>query len=530
VLILSFLLAEICAIATYALGPDELMVWSIARGDSLSEILRRNTFEVHPPLEPLIRAGLFFLTDNVFVLRGLYCGIGLVTILALSKAVPCRATHTGALTLMSLLVLYPTIAHTSILLRGYVFLLLFLALAVLLMSRICQRVTPLSTRHVVALNGLLVLAGLSHVSGFIAAPAVVTTVLVCGQPRSAARSVWYLGISLVILGVVAGSVYALQFADGTGAATWRALARSTLFRECAQFNAIDTVTTRIFHLFSFVPSGVLSMRGVFVSGGIGLAIYLISLRSALRSFRWVALFSFLCIVCAASTHLIGAYPLSSPRHMSFLVPAIFLPISHFVSGWVSRFNLAMVMAGAVAVTNSLYAWSGVQFARHPDFSMTRAKNEAISHKLAQIGEQTSAIFASRFAALYLLMKKDSLRTFYMDPFAERFSISHARVAVCVDAPLWQTKRASLEKCISDELTGTDGNEQQPVRLASIGFADNLLAEIRRVGTASGVVTADESTDGMLLFQMPLRAAREGLARISDGGYTDNHCTGPITGP
>jgi hypothetical protein len=128
------------------------------------------------------------------------------------------------------------------------------------------------------------------------------------------------------------------------------------------------------------------------------------------------------------------------------------------------------------------------------------------------------------------MKKDSLRTFYMDPFAERFSISHARVAVCVDAPLWQTKRASLEKCISDELTGTDGNEQQPVRLASIGFADNLLAEIRRVGTASGVVTADESTDGMLLFQMPLRAAREGLARISDGGYTDNHCTGPITGP
>ncbi len=527
-LIVSFLIVEMCAIATYALGPDELMVWSIARGDSLSELLRRNTFEVHPPLEPLIRAGLFFLSDNVVVLRSLYCGVGLLTILTLAKAVPRSGSPAGALTLMSLLVLSPTIAHTSILLRGYVFLLLFLAFAVLLMSRICQHERSLSTRNVVALNGFLILAGLSHVSGFIVAPAVVATALVYGKPRDSRRTLLHLTISLLALGGIGGSVYVVQFADGTGAAAWRALVGSSLFRECAQFNAIDTVVTRIFHLLSFMPASLFSMRGSIVSGAIGLVMYFISLRRAQRLCPWIALFSLLCVACAASAHGIGVYPLSSPRHMSFLVPAILLPISHFVAGYISRFNLRGVMVGCVATVQGVYAFSGAQFARHPDFSMTRATSEAISQKLFQLSERSSTIFTSRFGVLYLLMEKDSLRTFYMGPSAEHFSISHAKVDVCVDPSLWQTRQASLKECISEEVRRHKGNENELVWFTSIGFSDNLLAEIRRVGMAAGLVTLDESSEGILLFQMPLRAVGDVLVRIAEGGYSDNHCAGPIS--
>jgi hypothetical protein len=94
--------------------------------------------------------------------------------------------------------------------------------------------------------------------------------------------------------------------------------------------------------------------------------------------------------------------------------------------------------------------------------------------------------------------------------------------------LWQTRQASLKECISEEVRRHKGNENELVWFTSIGFSDNLLAEIRRVGMAAGLVTLDESSEGILLFQMPLRAVGEVLVRIAEGGYSDNHCAGPVS--
>ncbi len=62
-------------------------------------------------------------------------------------------------------------------------------------------------------------------------------------------------------------------------------------------------------------------------------------------------FSLLSLGSAASAHLVGVYPLSFPRHMSFLIPTIFIPSAHLIARYVERFNLSVPLVACVVGAN-----------------------------------------------------------------------------------------------------------------------------------------------------------------------------------
>ncbi len=159
--------------------------------------------------------------------------------------------------------------------------------------------------------------------------------------------------------------------------------------------------------------------------------------------------------------------------------------------------------------------------------MTQASNQTISRKIFELGTQPSIVLSSRFGLLYLLMERDKLRTFYMDPATRRFSLNKLTVLVCVDAFMWQTGSVSIERCIVDLARQHADQTDMLVWLASIGYTDNLLADIRRIAKQIDVVPSDHSSEGIVLFQMPLRAVKNVLFWISQRSATESHCTGPI---
>lgn len=519
-------ITKISGILRYSLGPDELMVWSISRARTLSEILYRNSFEVHPPLEPFIKSLLFTVTENVDYIRCIYAAFGITAAFLIARSIPETENRKGFTIVFLLLALSQTFTHISILIRGYVFLVFFLALAIYLMKRVCCAPVPLSIRDLLCITIALTFAGLSHVSGFIAGPPILVTSILLSRASSLRNKIIQVVCSLGWLAGVGATIYLYQFRQGTGASYWRELARGPLFKNCSNFYDTDVTLIRVLDIFSPLPSSLQSPLILILSGIAGLTLYLVGLRYSYKNAKWLSLYSLGTIFLATISHVLGLYPLSSPRHMVFVLPAVLLPISHFLACVpLSKKQLQSCTVGFTTLACIVGALN-LHFLHHPDFATSKKHLAQIKEQLTEVTQRNTALLSSRFALLYILKELDNLDTFYMSSGVERIKSGNASVHTCVEPMLWQTTRSSIQKCISMDDAGEMSNTT--VWLTSIGFTDNRLTDIRRSALKQGNLISDRSLPGLLLFEISIQSLRNTLEGRSTGHVEDeNHCTGPI---
>jgi hypothetical protein len=415
------------------------MVWSISRARTVSELLYRNSFEVHPPLEPLVKSLLFTLTESIDGIRCVYAILGILATFFIARSLPETENRTGFTILFLLLSLSQTFTHISILLRGYVFLLFFLALGIYLMKRACSASVPLSIRDTTAITVCLILAGLSHVSGFIAGPPILITSIFFSRAASWSKKVGHLVCSLGSLTCVSVGVYLYQFRSGTGASYWRELAQGPLFSRCSNFFDLDVTVTRILDIFSPLPSSLYSPLLLIITGITGLTLYLVGLRYSFRTARWLVIYSLGTVILAITCHLLSLYPLSSPRHMSFILPALLLPIAHFLASLTpSKKVLQLCVAGGTALA-SLIGALNLHFAHHPDFATSKVQLARIRTQLDEVKRENTTIVSSRFGLLYVLKEQDNIDTFYMSKDGESIQKGNATIVTCVEPMLWKNR-------------------------------------------------------------------------------------------
>jgi hypothetical protein len=146
---------------------DEIQFFIISQGNSLSEIWERARAEVHPPLVWILRHFLLMVSDDFMFHRlvSVVAGLGAVwAAYLLGKAIlgkkPAGLTFAAAMAFM------PVAVTSSITLRNYSFLMLFVMWAILLLWRWLEKG---KLHNLIGFAALILLASASHFSGFLVA-------------------------------------------------------------------------------------------------------------------------------------------------------------------------------------------------------------------------------------------------------------------------------------------------------------------------------------------------------------------------
>jgi len=515
-------LLRMVGVYRYALGPDEMMVWSIARGRDLYEVLRRTSFEVHPPLEPIVKHFLLFFSTDPDVIRLGYVGLGLASLMFLSFAVPSDRVRSARLIIVMCAAISETLIHVSVLLRGYCFLLFGLSVALWSMRRIVQGSYVTIRGPALLMMCSLIFAGCCGVSGFLAAPAIVLTSFLHVPRLSLGKRLLYTGGILAALVLIAMVIFYFQFHPASGATAWRSLARSDLFSACSAFSNSTAAIIRTLHLFSPLPLSLTSPTLLIVFGFGGFMVVVGALAYCWHTYRWICTYSAISLISAVVAHAGGIYPISSPRHMVFVCLALLLPVSVALARAINGMVRPWILVCCVVVYSVVCAVSDVHFKDHPDFSVSRETQRYVDRELDDVGAKSATVFASRFGLLYVLQRIDGQQTFYMG--LDSVGLSSTTVYVCAPELLWQSTRASLSRCVQDKV-------QESVWLFSAGFADNLMSELYGCFTRTDRVLEDRTRAGVQLFRVRTADLMDALTGECLQGvgrsYREDHCARAI---
>jgi hypothetical protein len=476
------ILIFLCAVIVRSVGvpffffsPDELMDLGVSQGASLREVLHRSTVEVHPPLEQLMKRLLLWSTDNVAVIRGVYCCLGLMAVTALSLAAYTVGGLSAGLTCFTIAAFVPAYVSISLLVRGYGLFALAIALALREFFLLGKSPSPYTTGRSWALALWLALACATNFAGFPFACAILLSLASLRATNRSPTRYMFIGTIAAALALEGAVLWWWYFSPETGAAEWRAMSRSPYFEQCAAFQSLSLWVVRLLTLFVPLPVNLIPAE-LFVTVGAALVVLYVRALARLRNTHR-ELVVFACIAWGLSTALnfAGFYPLVGPRHSIWLLPGIFIPLSVV---W-GHFILAHPrVIGLLVVTITAFSLKGWYFNHTNDFPLPTANYQAAKDFIQREVATEDIIITDRFGLLYVLYEHDRLRTFY-EPSEPIYSTSFLGHRVLASTPerRWQLTQQDITPLMNE--LQTKSAQEAKVWLLSLGFKDNVMEQLRR---------------------------------------------------
>ena len=525
IIVASSVIVRLPAVTEMFLGPDELMVWSIAQGESAEEILRRALFEVHPPLESFFRAGIRPLVDSIQGLRVLYMGIATVGILLCSYALFASPSPAAFLILLFILSFSRVFVVSSVLLRSYPLLIFFFGAAMFFFSQ----VTGENRRPIVAIVGMwfsMALAGCSHFSAFLACPGFFVPTIFVVWKRGDRRSVTMLVSASVALCVQGALLYLYFFSPDTGASAWRRLSKSDIFSRCAGFTDPGRLMLHVLGMFNVSPLEVLPYSLLVVTGCVGAAIYAVALLFCFRKKRLWFFFATITWGIALLSNQLGLYPVTGGKQSIFLLLCIAVPMALFFAEVVSQ-KIAISSLSVAALCISLASLSAnfSYFREASDMPLTQKQYEDIRDSIRVISRAKEPVYTSRFGLLYGLFARDGLSKFYMDETSRTSIVTpDGELAFCAPGGLWQSTKSELSYCLSPNPSVPSLAFDETIWFLSVGFEDTLFESLRECAVRYGELVATRSSKGVQLFALHRNFVERALALEGClAGYREDHC-------
>jgi hypothetical protein len=521
----SSIIVRLPAVTEIFLGPDELMVWSIAQGGSVEDILRRALFEVHPPLESFFRSGISTLIDSIQGLRLLYLGICTVGILLCAFAVSGSSSSMAILFLLFILSFSRVFVVSSVLLRAYPLLIFFYGVALFFFSQLVGD----SRRPILSIVGMwlsIVLAACCHFSTFLAVPGLFIPVMFAAwnrNDRTSIKLIFCAGAALCVQGIL---LYLYFFAGDTGASSWRTLSRSDIFSRCAGFTDPGRLTLHILSMFNVSPFEASSYNLLILLGCVGGAVYSGAILFCFRVRRSWFFFATITWSVALLSNQLGLYPITGGKQSILLLFCIAIPIALFFAELIPK-KIATLLLPIAAVCIALGSWSSQfsYFQQASDMPLSLTQHEHLRGIIRTVLRGRETMYTSRFGLLYGLFARDGLSTFYMDPQSgEQIASPDGPFVLCAPKGLWQSTKTELTSCLLHSQLDPIFEPDEKIWFLSVGFSDTLFEALRECAAKQGELITDRSEKGFQLFALRRNFAAQALSNTGClAEYREDHC-------
>lgn len=526
------ILIFLCAIIVRAVGipsfffsPDELMDLGVSQGASLREVLHRSTVEVHPPLEQLLKRLLFWGTDNVTIIRAVYCCVGLMAVTALSLAAYTVGGFSAGLTCFAITAFVPACVSISLLVRGYGLFVLTISLALREFFRLGKSPSPYTTGRSWALVVWLSLACATNFAGFPFACAILLSLALLRATNRSPTTYMFLGTIAAALALEGAVLWWWYFSPETGAAEWRAMSKSAYFEQCAAFQSLSLWVLRLLTLFVPVPLHMLSAELCVTVGAALVALYVSALARLRNTHPELVVFALVAWGLSTALNFAGVYPLVGPRHSIWLLPAILIPLSvvsrHFIPAH-SR------VIGLLAVAITALSLKGGYFTHTYDFPLPITNYEAAKDFIQREIAPEDSIITDRFGLLYVLYEQDRLRTFY-EPSESIYPTSFLGRRVLASTPgrRWQLTQQDIAPLLNK--LQTSSAPEAKIWLLSLGFKDHVMERLRRCAEARQIPLRTLDIPGVCIVGISSGELTRLLESSSEcfAEYRDNLCAEKI---